>query len=66
MPSREVLFYHRTQSCFLTLKKNILIAGIIREGKAIIPNGNDVIMKDDNVIVVTTNPYLEDLSDILE
>ena len=50
----------------LKLKQNILIAGIIRDGKAIIPNGNDMIIKDDNVIVVTTNPYLDDLSDILE
>lgn len=50
----------------LRLKNNILIAGIIRDGKAIIPNGNDLIMKDDSVIVVTTNQYLDDLSDILE
>lgn len=50
----------------LKLKKNILIAGVIREGKAIIPNGNDMILENDNVIVVTTNQFLDDLKDILE
>lgn len=50
----------------LKLKKNILIAGIVRNGEAIIPNGNDYIAVDDNVIVVSTNPYLDDLMDILE
>ena len=50
----------------IKLKKHILIAGIIRDGNAIIPNGNDEIMQNDSVIVVTTNPYLDDLDDILE
>ena len=50
----------------LKLKSKILIAGIIRDGKAIIPNGDDVIMLNDSVIVVTTNQFLDDLKDILE
>ena len=50
----------------LKLKNNILIAGIIREGKAIIPNGDDMILVNDNVIVVTINQFLDDLNDILE
>ena len=50
----------------LKLKNNILIAGIIREGKAIIPNGDDLILVNDNVIVVTINQFLDDLNDILE
>lgn len=50
----------------LKLKNKILIAGIIRDGEVIIPNGNDVIMLNDSVIVVTTNQYLDDLKDILE
>ena len=54
--------------CFkdLKLKNNILIAGIIREGKAIIPNGDDMILVNDNVIVITINQLLDDLNDILE
>ena len=50
----------------LKLKNNILIAAIIRDGNVIIPNGNDQINLNDSVIVVTTNQYLDDLSDILE
>lgn len=50
----------------LKIKKNILLAGIVRDGKAIIPSGDDFIAAGDNVIVVTTNQYLADLKDILE
>lgn len=50
----------------LKIKNNILIAGIIREGKAIIPNGDDMILVNDNVIVITINQFLDDLNDILE
>ena len=50
----------------LKLKKNILIAAIIRNDEIIIPSGNDFIALDDKVIVVTTNQFLEDLNQILE
>ena len=50
----------------LKIKSNILIAGIIRDGKVVIPNGDDVIMLNDHVLVVTTNQFLDDLNDILE
>ena len=50
----------------LTLKKNCLVASIIRRGKVIIPNGNDFIELGDNVIVVTTHKNFGDLSDIFE
>jgi len=50
----------------LSLKKDLLIAGIIRGNKAIIPNGNACIRKDDSVVVVTTNRYFQDLDDILQ
>ena len=50
----------------LKIKKNILIAAIIRENEVIIPSGNDYITTDDKVIVVTTNQFLEDLIEILE
>lgn len=50
----------------LKLKKKILIAGIIRNEQVIVPSGNDVIQMNDRVIVVSTNQYLDDLSDILE
>jgi len=48
----------------LSLKTNLLIAALVREGKVIIPDGNDSIMRDDTVIVITTNKQLSDLNDI--
>jgi len=50
----------------LKLKKNILIAAIIRGNEVIIPSGNDCINLDDRVIVVTTNQFLNDLNEIVE
>ncbi len=49
----------------MKLRKNILIAGIIRERKPIIPIGDDVILTGDRVIVLSTDHKLSDLSDIL-
>lgn len=48
----------------LEIRINLLIACIIREDKTIIPGGNDTIEVGDNVIVVTTIPYLRDFTDI--
>jgi len=48
------------------LKKDLLIAGIIRGNKVIIPNGDDYIAKDDSVIVVTSNRYFQDLDEIIQ
>lgn len=50
----------------LKLKKNILIACINRNGKIIIPKGQDSIEVGDSVIVVTTKSGLKDINDILE
>lgn len=47
------------------LKKNLLIASIIRNGRLIYPHGNDAIHAGDSVIVVTTIAGLEELNDIL-
>ena len=50
----------------LTVKKNCLIACIIRGETVIIPNGNSTIEVGDNVVVVTTHKNFEDLFDIFE
>ena len=50
----------------LKLKRDLLIAGIIRGNKVIIPNGDVSIMRDDSVVVVTTNRYFQDLDDIVQ
>ncbi|MBR6555871.1 MAG: Trk system potassium transporter TrkA, partial [Clostridia bacterium] len=50
----------------LTLKKNCLIACIIRKNEVIIPNGNSMIRHGDNVVVVTTHKNFDDLTDVFE
>lgn len=49
----------------LKLLPNLLIAGIIRNRKAIIATGDDTIQAGDRVIVLAANRQLQDLSDIL-
>jgi len=49
----------------LETKNNLLVCCIIRNGKVIIPNGQDSLHVGDTVIIVTTNTGLNDLSDIL-
>ncbi len=50
----------------MKLKRNILIAGIIRDRKIIIPAGDDVLLPGDRVVVLAANQRLQDLSDILK
>ncbi len=49
----------------LSLKKNLLVACIFREGKILIPSGQDCIREGDSVMIVTTNTGFEDIRDIL-
>ncbi len=49
----------------ITLKPNILIAGIIRERKIIIPSGDDCLMSGDKVIILAANQRINKLSEIL-
>lgn len=49
----------------LSIKKNILIAGIIRNREAIIPSGDDVILEGDSVVVIVSGGGLTDLSDTI-
>lgn len=50
----------------INLKENILIAGIIREKKPIIPTGDDVILAGDKVIIIAADRKIQELSDILK
>ena len=50
----------------LKIKKNCLIACIIRQNEMIIPNGNSEIRLGDNVVVVTTHKNFDDLTDVFE
>ena len=49
----------------LKKKDNLLIACINRGGRIIFPRGQDAILQDDRVIIVTTHTGLSDVSDIL-
>ncbi len=49
----------------LSLKKGILVAGIIRGRKATIPFGDDTINIGDRVVVISADKGMTDLSDIL-
>lgn len=50
----------------LKLKKNLLIASIVRKRSSIIPGGNDRIEIGDSVIVVCRNQRLKDLKEIMQ
>ena len=50
----------------LKTKKHLLIACLVRNGKAIIPGGADSIQAGDVVLVVTEQRLMNDLGDIME
>jgi len=47
------------------MKKDVLIAFINRNGKILIPSGNDSIEAGDTVMLVTTHSGFNDIQDIL-
>lgn len=49
----------------LKFKENILIAGILRKRKAIIPSGEDFFAPGDSVIVIAANRKIGNISDIM-
>ena len=49
----------------MPLKEHVLIAGIVRERKPIIPTGDDVILPNDRVIIIAEGQRIQNLSDIL-
>lgn len=50
----------------LKLKKDILIAIIIRNSKIVYPTGNDMILPGDAIVIVTTRSGINEISDILQ
>lgn len=50
----------------LTLRESMLITCINRNGRIIIPRGNDMIQPGDSVIVVTTQKGVDSIEDILD
>lgn len=49
----------------LKIRNDILVACIVREGKIIIPEGNDYISEGDNIIIVTSSLNISDVEDIV-
>ena len=49
----------------IQLKDNVIIAGITRGRKIIIPSGNDMILEGDKVVIVSAEQRLYDIDDIL-
>ena len=50
----------------LPLKKGVLVGGINRNGRIILPRGSDVIRRGDTVVIITTLKGLNDISDVFE
>lgn len=50
----------------IVLKPDILIAGINRGRKTIIPSGNDMILAGDKVVIIAAEHRLHDIDDILK
>ena len=50
----------------LPIKEGLLILCVLRPSEIIFPEGEDVILPGDEVILVTTLPNFQDISDILE
>ena len=50
----------------LKIRKGILIASIVRGNELIIPKGDDYLMVNDSVVIVTTNSGFDDLKEIFD
>lgn len=62
---KQEKFYNKPLKA-LKVKKNCLIACIIRQNEVIIPGGDSEIQLGDNVVVVTTHKNFDDLADAFE
>jgi len=49
----------------MKFRPNTIIAGIIRDRKAFIPSGDDMILANDKVVVICSDSHYTDISDIL-
>lgn len=50
----------------LSFRKGVLVSAILRDGKCLIPGGNDTIQPEDAVIIVTRHHDIRKFSDIFE
>ena len=50
----------------LPIREGVLVAGIIRDGKVMIPNGKSTLQRNDSVIIITRITGMQNLEDILK
>jgi len=50
----------------MKLRKGVLVSAILRDGKCLIPGGNDRIQANDAVIIVTRHHDVREFGDIFE
>ena len=50
----------------LNIKKGILVIAILRDKQVLFPGGNDVILKNDIIVVIDSNNQIKDINDIIE
>ena len=50
----------------MKFRKGVLVSAILRDGKCLIPGGNDRIQPDDSVIIVTRHHDIREFSDVFE
>ncbi len=49
----------------LTMRRNSIVAVIVRRGKVIVPFGNDTIEDGDSVVIITTEKSVSDLNEVI-
>ncbi|MDD4835395.1 MAG: Trk system potassium transporter TrkA [Lutispora sp.] len=49
----------------LKLPKSVIVATIVRKNQIVIPHGDDIICKDDRVIIIIKNNKISDLDDLV-
>jgi len=64
--ARRPEYFYDTPLRELNIKKNCLVACIIRGNQTIFPDGNSEIKLGDNVVIVTTHKNFDDLNDVFE
>lgn len=62
----EEFSYNNIPLSMLSIKPHILISGILRDRKIIIPSGDDTILPQDRVIVLSSGQSLKSLADIID
>ena len=50
----------------LGIKRDVLVAGIVRGEEFILPTGNAVLEKDDKIIIVTTSKKIKEISELTD